>query len=146
MKHGVLLGCLLMVVMFFTSLKPNNETKLSIRIEGIKNKNGVILLAIYNNSKAFPMESQKAHTKLVLKITNYIVQTEVKNLPLGWYAVAVVHDENNNLILDKNLMGIPKEGYGISNNAGKLMRAPTWDEAKIQLNAANLQTSIQLKY
>lgn len=34
-----------------------------------------------------------------------------KNIHHGIYAVSVLHDENNNGLMDKNFFGIPTEGY-----------------------------------
>jgi uncharacterized protein (DUF2141 family) len=39
------------------------------------------------------------------------------NVPSGSYAVAFFHDRNMNNKMQKNLLGIPQEGYGFSNNA-----------------------------
>lgn len=40
-----------------------------------------------------------------------------KDLPRGSYAVRYFHDENGNDELDTNILGIPKEGFGFSNDA-----------------------------
>ena len=42
-----------------------------------------------------------------------------KNLSEGDYAIKLYHDENDNGLLDTNLVGLPSEGYGFSNNAGR---------------------------
>ncbi|WP_232279356.1 DUF2141 domain-containing protein [Psychromonas ingrahamii] len=44
----------------------------------------------------------------------------------GKYAMAVIHDENTNGKLDTNLIGVPKEGFGFSNNAKALLSAPSF--------------------
>jgi hypothetical protein len=44
--------------------------------------------------------------------------------------------------LDKNFVGVPKEGYGASNNAAKKMRPPTFDEAKFSID---LQQSVEIR-
>src|SRR5262249_41067138 len=51
----------------------------------------------------------------------------------GTYAVAVVHDENNNGQVDTNFLGVPTEGYGVSNNRTYALSLPKWDESKIQV-------------
>jgi uncharacterized protein (DUF2141 family) len=51
------------------------------------------------------------------------------------YAVMVFHDENSNGKLDKNILGIPKEGYGASNNLARKMRPPTFDEARFSISS-----------
>lgn len=55
-----------------------------------------------------------------------------KDLAPGAYAVMITHDENGNGKLDSNLIGMPVEGYGFSNNP-RVMRKPTWDEARFDL-------------
>jgi uncharacterized protein (DUF2141 family) len=51
----------------------------------------------------------------------------------GAYAVAVHHDANSNGRLDTNFLGIPKEGYGVSNDARPKLRAPRFDEARLTI-------------
>lgn len=47
----------------------------------------------------------------------------------GRYAVAAYHDRNADLHLDKNLLGIPVEPAGVSNDPAYFLRAPTFEEA-----------------
>ena len=51
-----------------------------------------------------------------------------KNLPPGNYAVFLFHDANNNNKMDKNFLGIPKEGYGASKNSLPFAAAPGFKE------------------
>jgi uncharacterized protein (DUF2141 family) len=48
--------------------------------------------------------------------------------------------------MDKNFVGMPKEGYGASNNPKKRKRAPTFDEAKFSLNSTGQTIEITLIY
>jgi uncharacterized protein (DUF2141 family) len=68
------------------------------------------------------------------------------NLPRGDYAVAVFHDENMNGRLDKNIFGIPKEGYGFSNNPKKSMGPPKFTDVKFQLSQPEKALEIKLLY
>ena len=54
-------------------------------------------------------------------------------MPLGSYAISTYHDENDNDKLDKNIVGIPKEAYGFSNDATGFMGPPKWEDAKFDL-------------
>jgi uncharacterized protein (DUF2141 family) len=63
-------------------------------------------------------------------------------LPAGNYAVSAYQDLNGNGKLDKNLVGIPSEPYGFSNNARPKFRAPNWDETRFELRA---DTQIEIK-
>ena len=45
------------------------------------------------------------------------------------------HDENANGKIDRNFVGIPKEGYGTSNDAKGFMGPPKYEDAKFELTA-----------
>ena len=69
---------------------------------------------------------------------------EFKDLPPGDYAVMVMHDENGNGKLDSNMIGMPVEGYGFSNNPN-VMRKPTFEEARFTLPQAGATIGISLR-
>ena len=62
----------------------------------------------------------------------------------GRYALRVFADENGNGKLDTNLMGMPTERYGFSNDAVGNRAAPGFDAAAFQIDG-DLQTVIQLR-
>ncbi len=49
----------------------------------------------------------------------------------GTYAIAAFHDANSNGKIDSNFLGIPKEGYGVSNDPRPRFRAPRFAEASV---------------
>jgi uncharacterized protein (DUF2141 family) len=51
----------------------------------------------------------------------------------GRYAIIVFHDENDNGLLDENLLGMPTELYGFSNDAAGVFSAPSFDAAAVML-------------
>ncbi|KRA50797.1 DUF2141 domain-containing protein [Pseudoxanthomonas sp. Root630] len=67
-----------------------------------------------------------------------------KDLKPGAYAVLITHDENGNGQLDTNMMGMPVEGYGFSNNP-RVMRKPTWDEARFELAGEATRIDVALR-
>jgi uncharacterized protein (DUF2141 family) len=62
----------------------------------------------------------------------------------GRYAVMVTHDENGNGTLDTNMLGMPVEGYGFSNNP-RVMRKPTFDEAAFDVGTESATVTIELR-
>jgi uncharacterized protein (DUF2141 family) len=57
----------------------------------------------------------------------------------------VLHDENSNNKMDTNAIGIPLEGYGVTNNPKPGFRAATFKESVFTLpkEGATLKISIQ---
>lgn len=129
---------LAMLLFLFTTPLPAqspNSAALTVRIVSARNANGVVRIALFQSAEGFPGDASKALRTQPAKIDpqTLSVQAVFSGIPQGTYAVMVFHDENGNGKLDKNLVGIPKEGYGASNNPAKKMRPPTFDEAKFSL-------------
>lgn len=94
---------------------------------------GNIGCALFSSPKGFPMDA----TGAVLKFSqNTPTGTEFvfSNLKSGKYAVSVMNDQNGNKTLDKNLIGIPKEEWGVSNNIRPTLRAPKFEEAAFEMD------------
>jgi uncharacterized protein (DUF2141 family) len=121
---------------------------LTINVTGARNAKGKIGVALFQDAKGFPEDSANAMRQQNVDIDAKSLSARVtfRDVPQGVYAVSVRHDENSNGKLDKNFVGIPKEGYGASNNPAKKRRAPQFDEAKFSLNAAEQTIDIKLIY
>lgn len=104
--------------------------KLSIRITGIQSERGKILIALFERGKGFPDDHEKAVSWALLdpRVPEIIWETEVKSFTD--YAVTVFHDLNGNQKLDKNILGIPKEPIGFSNDARPVMGPPSYLNAR----------------
>ena len=66
------------------------------------------------------------------------------DLPPKTYAVAVLHDLNDNGAMDFKLLRLPKEPYGFSNGARPRFGPPKFRDAAFELGAEGLAISIEL--
>lgn len=131
---------LAIAILFISNITQAN--KLDIKITGLKSNDGYIRLAIYDKAKDFPKNGE--YYKLYkIKISNKTSKLTINNLPAGDYAIAIMHDKNNNKKMDKNMMGIPKEGFGFSNNPKIVFKEPSFNECKISMT--NQPQSILIK-
>lgn len=121
---------------------------LTIKVTGARNAKGRIGIALFQGEAGFPGDTSKALRVQQAEIDGKTLSAQVtlKDIPQGEYAVSVFHDENMNGKLDKNMLGIPKEGYGASNNPPQRMHASTFDEAKFTLGGAEQTVEIKLIY
>ena len=117
-----------------------------LKIEGAKSSKGVIRISLFNEEGGFPSDSKKALKIISVPAKNGTVQVQLDNLPTGTYAIALLHDENQNGQLDTNLVGYPKEGYGASNNNLPTFRAPNFKEAAFKLESPKKELVIRLSY
>jgi uncharacterized protein (DUF2141 family) len=132
------------VILFsIPSFGQNSYGKLKIKIEGLKNKKGSINIAVFKSDEDFKNEKFTFATRIKADSDGNFVFDKVE---FGRYAVAIYHDENENSKLDLNFVGIPKEGYGFSNNIKGVLGPPKFKETSFQLNQAETSLSIQLIY
>jgi len=61
-------------------------------------------------------------------------------------AVSVFHDENGNGKLDRNFIGMPKEGVGASNDAVGTLGPPKFDDARFSYKGGAQSLTIHLRY
>jgi uncharacterized protein (DUF2141 family) len=126
--------------MLFSGVKTH---KLSIHISGISKIKGSLFIAVFRATDDFPVFG-KQFKGIVKEVEGKTQNYTFDDLPEGEYALAIYQDENRNKILDKNLLGIPTEIYGFSNNARRNFSAPSFQEAKFKLNK-DLQQTVFLK-
>ena len=121
---------------------------LTIRVTGARNTKGKIGVTLFQGAQGFPDDTSKAIRQQRVEIDPNTMSAQVtfKDVPQGAFAVSVLHDENGNGKMDKNSVGMPKEGYGASNNPKKKKRAPTFDEAKFSLSTGEQTIEIALIY
>jgi uncharacterized protein (DUF2141 family) len=60
--------------------------------------------------------------------------------------VSVFHDENSNGKIDRNFMGIPKEGVGASNDAEGRFGPPKFDDARFTYRGGLNVLTIHVRY
>lgn len=126
-----LLGLLVLLVGqgFLTSRAA--EQPLTVTITGFRSQAGKVHVVVFDQAKGFPTQPGKALTYKVASIPSKAGVT--LSLPIaksGPLAVAAYHDENGNGKMDANLLGIPTEGTGASNNAKSPFGPPKFQDAQ----------------
>jgi uncharacterized protein (DUF2141 family) len=119
--------------------------KLLVHIDGFRNQKGDAGVTIFKSPDGWPDNNDKAfiHGPHPFSGSNTTVELQ---LPPGRYGIAVLHDENSNHKLDRNMFGFPKEGFGFSNNPKVNLTAPSFDTSAMQVNCPVTETTIHLIY
>ncbi len=125
----------------------NGQTgNVTVKIGTLRNTEGHLLVSLFNSSADYPDKAEAAYKTKKVKVKEVRHTIVFENLPYGEYALVFLHDENDSEEMDTNMMGIPKEGYGASNNAVNTFSAPKYSEAKFRLNSANTTQSLKVYY
>lgn len=117
----------------------------TLKFENIRNDKGSIKYLVFKSDEGYPDDiklSAKSGTIATKEAEQGIV---LNDLEAGSYSFSVIHDENNNDRLDTNFLGIPKEGFGFSNNPLVLFGPPSFDKTKVEVKMGS-EIIIKMKY
>ncbi len=124
-----------------SSVAFSQNNSLIVKVNGIKEDEGQIRIALYNSESTF---MKKTYEFKSAKARKGVVHTTFKDLPRQTYAISVYHDTDNDGELDKGWFGIPSEPYGFSNNPQELMGSPSFKQTSFLLDPENNIIEIEL--
>lgn len=128
---------------------PAGGIEVTLRPRSAKGRIGCLLFA---SARGFPGDKKYAKQALRVRVTrdtsgHYAARCRFVGVKPGSYAVAVLHDENNNDKMDRSFFGSPKEGYGVSNDAKPgTFSGPKYRAAKFRYDGKPRRLSIRLRY
>ena len=132
----ILLGIFMAAATLFTYAQT-----MTVVIKNVNSNVGSVRLRLYNSEEQF---MKKAFAVAEVKAVDGQVVAVFENVASGTYAISVMHDANDNQELDSNFMGIPKEGFGFSNDATGMFGPPDFKKASFQFS--NQEMVINLRY
>jgi uncharacterized protein (DUF2141 family) len=117
-----------------------------VHVSGFRNGDGDLACALFSQARGFPGgEPLKGALAAASRQGAECVFSDVAP---GRYAVSVMHDENRNGKLDRvPLLGIPREGYGVSNNKTYATHGPVFEDSAFEFDGAGeLRLEVTLRY
>lgn len=113
---------------------------LSLSVEGLRNRTGTLSVCLFRDPGSFPdCGASKSAVRRTVPAAAANRPILFRDLPPGPYAVTVLHDENSDGRLDTNLLGIPKEGVGITTNRLPRFSAPRFEDGRFEMPAGRKQ-------
>lgn len=119
---------------------------LTIEINGLNNQDGSVCLSLFNGSRGFPSDGQRAIDAECVEISTLPVQVTFDDLTYGSYAIAAYHDKNQDAQLNQGLFGIPTEGFAFSNDAPAQTGPASFQDAVFFLSQQDTTIQIQMRY
>jgi len=118
-----------------------------VEMLGIRNSTGAVACALFESPEGFPTEFMRfASNLMMVRVRGTKATCGFEQIPPGTYALAVIHDENRDGKLATDWMGLPKEGYGFSNDAKGTLGAPSFEAASFLYDGQSLQMAITIQY
>lgn len=115
--------------------QPKATGQVIVEIVGLHSDKGRVPVALYCGEAGFPGDIKKACASQVAHSKGRRVRLVFEGIQAGEFAVSMFHDENANSTLDRNFLGIPKEGWGTSRDAKANFGPPSYADARLTLGA-----------
>lgn len=122
------------------------RSTITVEIERLRNYLGQVYVSLFANGKGFPNDANSAVQAKIVEITDIPLLVKFENLQPGNYAIALMHDENGDGKLNCNLLGIPTEGFGFSQNPPIRIGSPKFNETKFFVSGENTKVNIKMVY
>ena len=143
------MGCRILLyaftVAFIFVTAPASAARIIVTIDGLKNAQGNVFVGLYATPSKF-LNGNECDAQKKVRASTAPITVAFDNLPPGTYAVGAYHDENGNDHLDTNFLGLPVEGYALSNGVRVVMSKPTFQQAAFTLGTGDKPVGLHIRY
>ena len=125
---------------------PASPVKLYVDVSGIRSATGLIAVTLYaDDSKRFLAKRGSLYVgRVPAKAPNTRVCIHLPST--GVYAFAVYHDEDANRKINRNAIGLPREGFGFSNNPPTFFSIPSFSRVRVSVPRSGASIGVKLRY
>jgi uncharacterized protein (DUF2141 family) len=124
---------------------PASAARIIVTIDGMHNAQGNVFVGLYASPAKF-LQGNQSDAQRKVKASTGPITVSFDNLPAGTYAVGAFHDENANDHLDTNFLGLPTEGYALSNGVRAVMAKPTFQQAAFTVGNGDKPVALHIRY
>lgn len=139
---------LFFLILFFNTFSAFSQAQadLRVQVEGLRNQKGTLSITLFNSAEGFPEDVDNAFKWRSIDLNEGKPVFVFEDLPAGEYAYAILHDEDGDGEMKKNLLGIPREGFGFSNNYEPKIKNPSFKDASFFLRGKSVTHEIEIIY
>ena len=120
--------------------------KLYVDVEGIRKAEGLVAVTLYaDDSSRFLAKRGSLYVGRTAalapdtRVCIYLPST-------GTYALGVYHDADGDRKYGRNAVGLPREGFGFSNNPAVILGIPRFSSVRLAVPRDNMSTKVRLRY
>ena len=117
-----------------------------ITITDLRSTEGVVRACMTTQEKIFPKCRKDPASHRTVVDAGDSVTIRFTDVEPGTYAVALLHDENNDGKANRALGMMPKEGYGFSRDAKVRMAPPKFEDAVFEHTGEDQKLTIKMRY
>jgi uncharacterized protein (DUF2141 family) len=137
MKSGIL------ILAGLALAAPAEAATLNLKVEGLKPK-GQLMILLFDAEGSWNAKTG-AVREIKRRVSAAAAQISVEGLGAGQYGAMVFQDLNLDGKMNFNLVGMPTEPYGFSNNSRGMFGPPPWAKAAFRFGSGNAAHAIRVK-
>jgi uncharacterized protein (DUF2141 family) len=121
---------------------------LKVVATGLENDRGTVVMTLCRSKKEYRSKhaDEDAYRHVSTRISSGRAEYVFTDIAPGKYGVKLFHDANDNGKIDTNFLGIPREGYGFSNNAKGFIGPPGFKKLIVEVTTGSMAIEIEVKY
>ena len=124
---------------------PASAARIIVTIDGLHSANGNVFVGLYASPSKF-LQGNRCDAFKKVPATPGPITVAFDNLPPGTYAVGAYHDENSNDHLDTSPIGLPVEGYALSNGIRAVFAKPNFYQAAFTVGGGDKPIALHVRY
>lgn len=137
---------LALLISLATSALPALAADITVEILPLPSTKGTVMVSLFDRTADFPGAGvYNQQIKASRQVAGQPLLLVFTQLPPGRYAIAAFQDQDGNGKLSTNLMGLPSELFGFSNNAKASFGPPNFDSAAFEVGAQGASIKLQLQ-
>ena len=117
-----------------------------ITVTDLRSTKGVVRACMTTREDIFPKCIKDPASHRTVVPAGEKVEIRFSGVKPGNYAIALLHDENDNGKADRALGMMPKEGYGFSRDAPVKMAPPKFNDAVFTQGEGTNRMTIKMRY
>jgi len=154
MNRAVLLLSILLASSSFVWANPDNNHRtcqatpyhIHVIVQQVRSNHGNVAALLYGDNPDDFLARGKRLAKIRVPAKKGSVAICLPAPHPGIYAVGIYHDENDNKKFDKSWIGLPVEGFGVSNNPDIFLLPPSHAESSFKIQGTDTTVKINIQY
>lgn len=120
-----------------------SDGKVAVTVSGIRNDHGLVRVALCTKTD-FP--GKHCAYQASAPAQQGVVTVSLAGVPSGPYAAQGWHDESGEGHMTRSTLGLPREGFGFSNDPALLLGPPGFEDAAFTVGSRGARVSMRLRY
>ncbi len=145
-KTYLVMKLLSVILLLLASISAHTiaSATLTIKLTDVKSTKGHLMLLLCNKEKAW-MKEEGSIIRFIVRADSLTAEGLTFHLQPGEYAISIIHDLDGNQKLDENILGVPVEPFGFSNNPLITTGPPDYEDCTFENSEGENAITIKMK-